>query len=312
MWFKNIQFFQFQSPMAYNPDKLDSELANSAFRPCPKSHPSSYGWVQPIGDSDQPLVYGQNGYMMIRLRIEEKVLPASVVREHLMAEIKQLESKSGRRIYKDEKERLKDDIYQTLLSKAFTKSSYVNGYIDTKKNWLIIDSASSKRLAHFISMLMKCTGNSISAPELTSIPRVMTQWLTNNDYPNTLNLADACLLKEVDENGGTVRFKKQDLLSDKVQAFIKDGSIATQLAFEWCDQIHFTLKQDFSISSVKFLEAIKELARDGMSETAEERFASDFIIMAKTVSQFMDDLLPFFLEHSEDSAEAKEKIVTMA
>lgn len=300
MWIKNIRIFQFQSPVAYDPDKLSEMLTEAAFRPCPKSHAHSYGWTPPLGNEDSPLVFGQHGAMLIQLRIEEKVLPASVVREQLLNKIKELELQTGRRLYKDEKERLKDEIYQTLLTKAFTKSSYVSGYIDTHKNWLIVDCASSKKLAHFLSMLMKVIGTSVFAPECVSIPQVLTGWLSKSRYPGDFAVGSACLLKDLEERGSVVRIKNGDLFSDKVQAFLNEGSIATQITLEWRENVRFTLKEDFGLSQVKFLDAVKDLARDGLSETQEERFASDFMIMTQTVQKLMDDLLPHFLKEEKE------------
>ena len=294
MWFKNVRLLTLEKPVTFNEEQLAQQLALLAFKPCPKSLPSSYGFVPPMGGDDAPLVHGSQGCLLIRLRIEEKVLPPSVVRERLAEDIKQFEQAAGRRIYKDEKERMKDEVYQTLLTKAFSKSSYVNGYIDTKQRWLIVDTASSKKLAHFASLLNKCIDNVAFGPELESIPPLVTQWLVKNNYPSTLSFAQACLMKEPGEQGGVVRVRNTDLQSDKVQSFLKDGSLVMQLALEWSNQIRFTLKEDFSLSGIKFLESIKDLARDGMSETKEERFAADFIIMVQTLRQFLGEMLLCF------------------
>lgn len=295
MWFKNLRLLQFQKPMTHKPEQLNQQLAELKFKPCPKSLPSSYGWVAPLGDEDAPLCYAEKEFIIMRLRIEEKILPPSVVREHLAADIKQFEQKAGRRIYKDEKERMKDEVYQTLLNKAFSKSSYVHGYIDTKNNWLLIDCASAKKTAHFVSLLNKCIHNLAFTPALNPVTEIMTQWLLNQHYPPQFCFAHACLMKGGDENGSVVRIKNENLLSDKVITFLKDGSHVTQLTLEWTGQIRFTLKEDFSLSSIKFLEAVKELAYDGMAETKEERFSSDFVIMTQTMQKFLGDLLPAFI-----------------
>ncbi|OGO91357.1 MAG: hypothetical protein A3F41_00545 [Coxiella sp. RIFCSPHIGHO2_12_FULL_44_14] len=295
MWFKNVRLLQFQKPITSKLEQLSQQLAELAFKPCPKSLPSSYGWVTPLDADEAPLCYADQGCILIRLRIEEKVLPPSVLREHLTAEIKLFEQKAERRIYKDEKERLKDDVYQTLLSKAFSKSSFINGCIDTKHQRLLVDCASAKKTAHFVSLLNKCLNNLAFTPKLNSITDIMTQWLLTNDYPTTFALTNACLMKSLEENGSIVRIKNEDLLSDKVLTFLKDGNHVTQLSLEWNHQLRFTLKEDFLFSGIKFLETVKELARDGMSETKEERFASDFIIMTQTLQKFLEDVLPAFI-----------------
>lgn len=297
MWFKNIRILEFQSSFKISAEQLEQQLNTIAFKPCAKSLPISYGWVSPLDTQASTLTFKQDAFILLKLRIEEKILPPIVIREHLQEEIKELQQKFGRKIHKDEKERLKDEIYQTLLPKAFSKSSYVYGYIDLEKNWLIVDATSSKKLAYFVSLLHKCIGQQAYLPELKPTSQVMTQWLINNDYPNSLSFADAGVLKKNDEHTRIARFKNQDLLSDNVQSFLHDGSQAIQLGFIWADQIQFTLKEDFCISSVRFLEAVKE-QQDGITESPEERFSADFLIMSKTVQTFLTELLTHFKVNS--------------
>ncbi len=294
MWFRNIRLLELTSPITVSAQELEKQLSLMAFQPCAKSLPMSYGWVPPLGETNGALVFSQTRFILLRLRIEEKVLPPAVVREQLADRIKTLEQQFSRKIHKDEKEQLKDEIYQSLLTQAFTKSSYVSGYLDLEKNWLVVDAASSKKLAYFVSLFHKCTEKQAFAPELDSVRQIMTQWLMENNYPDSLCFADAGVLKKLDETSSVARFKNQDLLSKKVQNFLQDGSQAIQLCFEWADQIHFTLKEDFSLSSVRFLEAVKELAQDGLGETAEDRFASDFAIMTETLQAFISELLASF------------------
>lgn len=306
MWFKNIRFLSLQTAIPYQPDILDQQLNELVFQPCPKSLPATYGWVPPLGEETGTLVFGQSNTMLFRLRIEEKILPPAVVREHLNQEIKSLQQSLGRRIYKDEKERLKDEVYQTLLNQAFTKSTYINGYIDTEKQWLVVDCASSKKLVLFVTLFNKCVNNHCYTPELNSVSGVLTHWLHNNSHPSRFNFSDACLIKAHEENGSIARFKNQDLQSDVVQAFLNGGCFVTQSVLEWCDQIRFTLKEDFAMSNIKFLESVKDLARDGLGETLEERFAADFLIMSQTLREFLQDLLTQFTitEQTEKSGAA--------
>lgn len=299
MWFKHARVLTLSNAVPFDEAALAKQLEAVAFRPCPKSLPSSYGFVPPIGDDKAPLVFGAQGCLLVKLRIEEKILPPSVVREHLQDEIKQIEASTGRRLYRDEKDRLKEDVYQTLLTKAFSRSSYLHGYIDTERQWLVVDAASPKKLAHFVSLLTKCLDNQAVAPHVVPVPALATQWLLQQNYPAELSFAKACLMKETDEQGSIVRVRNTDLDSDKVQSFLKDGSLVTELALEWSNQIRFTLKEDFALSGLKFLESVKELARDGMSETAEDRFAADFTLMVMTLRRFISDMLQHFSEADE-------------
>lgn len=306
MWFKNVRLLTLSNPIQLDDVTLAKLLEPMTFRPCPKSLPSSYGFVPPLGDEDGPLVFAAQGCLLVKLRIEEKILPPSVVREQLNAEIKQIEASTGRRLYRDEKERLKDEVYQTLLTKAFSRSSYLHGYIDTERGWVVVDAASPKKLAHFVSLLMKCLDNQAFAPSIVPVPALATQWLLKQTYPAELSCANACLMKEADAEGSVVRVRNTDLECDKVQSFLKDGSLVTELTLEWSNQIRFTLKEDFCLSGLKFQETVKELARDGMSENAEERFAADFTLMAMTLRRFLTDMLSYLEERKLETQERKQ------
>ncbi len=83
MWFKQIQVFQLTDSIAYSPDKIAEQLEPLAFTSCLPSMHSSAGWIAPVDVENAPLVHGMNGNIMLCLQIEEKILPATVVRQEL-------------------------------------------------------------------------------------------------------------------------------------------------------------------------------------------------------------------------------------
>ncbi len=162
-----------------------------------------------------------------------------------------------------------------------------------------MDTASQKRCMQFVDFIKRsCPGLDVQPFSLRSVPTVLTEWLSENDYPKTFCMEDSCVIKVMTEEGTIVRFKNQDLLNNEVRVFLEKGGVVTQMAVSWCDKIRFTLKEDFGIAGVKFLTAIKDLAKDGLSETAEDRFMADFFIMAETLQIFLQELLDTFLEAS--------------
>ena len=300
MWFKNIRLKTLATPIAFDELALAKQLENLRFKPCAKSLPSSYGFVPPV-DEEETLVLATQGALLIKLRIEEKILPPSVVRDALAEEIKSIEASTGRRLYRDEKERLKDEIHQTLLTKAFSRFSHIHAYIDTERQWLIVDAASPKRLALFCSLFTRCVENQAFEPVIEPIPPIATQWLLHQNYPASLAFAKACLMKAGDEQGSIVRVKNIELENEKVQSFLRDGSFVTELALEWQQQIRFTLKEDFCLANVKFLEGLKELAdythqnnHQDTSISQAERAAADLSLMSASLRLFLDDLFAVF------------------
>ena len=300
MWFKNAQLHPLQNEFPYQPEKLEEFLSQQTFQPCGSVSPQSLGWVPPIGEDDAPLVHGSNGSLLFCLKIEEKLLPAGVVKEQHEAEVKAIEAQQGRKLFKDEKQRLKDELYHTLLSKAFTRSQRIYAYIDTRSQQLIIDTSSPKRAEQFLKIFRHCA-NSIGLTRFDFIsPRsVMTTWLQSHRYPGGISITEQCVLEEPKDHGGTARFQQSDLLGDGVKGCLEQGSQVISLGLNWKDQIRFNLKHDFSITSIKFLDSVQDLARDGFSETAEERHAADFAIMSETLANFFKDLLPHFITQEE-------------
>ena len=303
MWFKNIQIFHFETPMGYDPEKLENDLSDLTFQPCAKTLPQSFGWAPPLGDEDASLVYASNGFMMFRMKVEEKLLPPSVIREQHLEKIQELEEKFERKLYRDEKLRLKDEMYHTLLAKAFSRTADVYAYVDTKRNTLIVDTSSSKRIEQFLSLYSKTVlDHAIFTPETKSPSTLMTSWLSHQKYPASLSITNNCTLQNSNDERSTARFTHADLTSDAVTKALEDGFQVVQLGLNWREQVMFNLKHDFSISGVKFLEGVQEVAKNCHSETVEERFAADFIIMAETLQNFLGDFMEIFKQTKKEEA----------
>ncbi len=297
MWFKNAQIFQLENPVAYDADTFEQYLSRMIFQPCAKSLPLSYGWTIPLGEPGAPLVYPANNFLMFCMKIEEKLLPPAVVREQHLTKVKELETKFERKLYKDEKARMKDELYQTLLIQAFSKSTDLYAYIDTQNNYLVVDTTSAKRLEQFLSLYSKSINeHPIYTPKTKSPTTMMTRWLKNQKYPAGISIMNSCVLQNTNDERSIARFTHTDLLSEPVQKLLEEGYQVIQLSLNWQEQILFTLRHDFSISNIKFLESVQEIASNCYSETVEERFSADFIIMAETMQKFLNDLINVFVE----------------
>src|SRR5690348_11556416 len=151
MWFKQVQVFQLTSPIKYTAMGLHERLLPFAFAPCSPSMAQTSGWVSPVDEPDAPLSRGLNGCFMIQLQIEEKILPASVVNHALKEKLKQISAAEGRKLGKSEKARLKDETTHTLLLRAFSKYTQITAYIDTRHQWLVVNSASASRTETFLT-----------------------------------------------------------------------------------------------------------------------------------------------------------------
>ncbi len=304
MWFKNIQLFQLEEAMP-SAAELEALLSSLPFQPCASLLPNSLGFVAPIGEEeDAPLVHAYGPYLLFCVKVEEKILPPSVVREQLAVQVRDLENRQQRKLYRDEKLRLQEDLYHTLLGQAFSRSSKLYAYLDTRLGYVVLDNSSQKRADQFISLYSKCVGEyPIFAPEIHSPCVLMTRWLKSQKLPNQLSLGNSCVLQNLNHERSQARFSFTDLMSEGVQKVLHQDGQVLQLGLTWHEHLQFTLKQDFTIASIKFLEGLEVGKADRPAETAAEQAAADFAIMAETLHQFLEALLPSFVKASTAVAE---------
>jgi recombination associated protein RdgC len=291
MWFRQIQLFQAQTPIPFDATQLAQQLEPLAYRPCLPTFPSSHGWVSPLEEEGAPLVHAINGNMMICLQFEEKLLPATVVRQELADKVKEIESQYSRKVYSKEKLALKDEIIHTLLPRAFSKFSMLYAYIDTRNNWIVLNTTNAAKTEKFLELLKKSLSkNDIQPIKTDKIAPTLTRWVMRNDYSEIFSLEKSCVLIDPNKQSRVVRCQQQDLLSKNLQALIKEGYEVNQLALCWQDRIHFVLTNDASLRSIKYPEEVIAQAQELEPETKRQQFEADFLIMIETLAVLLKDL----------------------
>ena len=105
MWFKNLRVFCLTRPFDLSFEDLESQLADNAFIPCANYEKSRIGWVSPLGDvapeteeEQAPMLAHIVGdYIMLCAQKQEKLLPASVVREATAEKVTEIEMRQKQR-----------------------------------------------------------------------------------------------------------------------------------------------------------------------------------------------------------------------
>jgi len=306
MWFKQLTIHKL-SPMADEPDQAIEQLDALSFQPCLPSLPSSFGWVPPIDEDEAPLLYAENGFTIICCQFAEKILPATVVRQTLAEQIKQIETAESRKVYQKEKLRLKDEVTHTLLPRAFTKFSKLYAYIDSKNNLLILNSTSANKIESFIGLFKRTFADvDVSPLKLKKISTVLTQWLQTNQYPKSFAIEKACLLQDLNQQKRSIRCQEQNLTSKGIQCHLGEGFSVKQLAMSWHDRVAFVLGDDFSFRSLKYDDQLVSAAKDSFAETLAQQFSADFLIMTETLSEMLNSFLTVFSKQEEKAEETVE------
>lgn len=306
MWFKNLIFYRFTQPFTTSVEELEEQLRQKRFRSCGSQDMSTYGWVPPLGKHSELLTHAGNGFMLVAARKEEKILPASVIKEVLEERVEQIELEQDRQVFSKEKKALKDDVLMELLPKAFSRCQNTFAYIDPAKGWLVVDASSFKKAEELTSCLRECLGSlPIMNPPLKNMPsHAMTRWLAGEiPLPDKLLLGDECELREPGDEGGQVKVSKQELVGEEVDVHLQAGKQVSKMALIWNDALSFLLGDDLVIRKLKFTDTIQEQLDEINAETAAEQFDADFSIMTLTLQQMIDALMEDLGGMSEEALE---------
>ena len=290
--FKNVMVYAVSPAWTQTLASMESGLDKARFVECALSQEKSIGWTEPRGEPNGPLVESVGGQLILKLMVEVKVLPGSVVARKVQDRIAQLEATSGRKPGKKETRDIKDDIRLALLPQAFTKQGTVSVWIDPKAKRLVIDAASGGKADEVVTMLVKCLdGFAVTLVSTTTSPAVaMAHWLTEQEPPSGFSVDRECELKAADESKAVVRYSRHPLDIQEVQAHIESGKQPTRVALTWNSRVSFVLTDALQIKKVAFLDVVFESATGG-STGKDNGFDADVAIATAELAQLIPDLL---------------------
>ncbi|WP_311747090.1 recombination-associated protein RdgC [Proteus terrae] len=290
LWFKNILVYRLNKEIALSMDELEQQLASLAFTPCSSQDMTRTGWVSPMGDRGEALIHVTGKQVMMCARKEDKILPATIIKQALQDKVEKLEGEQGRKLKKTEKATLKDEVVHTLLPRAFSKFSQTFVWLDLEKQLVIVDSGSAKRAEDNLALLRKTLGSLPVVPLNfnESVELKMTEWVRSGELPAGFTLMDEAELKAVLDEGGVIRCKKQELVSDEIATHIEAGKFVTKLSVDWEDRLQFMLCDDGSIKRIKFSETLREQNDDIDKADFAQRFDADFVLMTGELSALIE------------------------
>jgi recombination associated protein RdgC len=296
MWFKNIRAYRLTSPFDLTAEQLEQQLAGAGFTPCGKSQPLSIGWVPPLGDDTEALVHAAGGRYLLCMRREEKLLPASVVRDQVAERVAGIEREQARKVYRKERLQLKEEVIQDSLPRAFTRSTPVYAYIDTRSNWIFVDAASAARAEELVGLLRECVGSlPLLLPQVSHSPAAaMTAWLVHDNLPADLALGRDCELRDPGEDGGVVRCRGVELDSDEVEIHLQAGKQVVRLAVSWDEKLELVLGEDLVLRRLKFADELVAENDDIAEADPLARLDADFALMSDAVSGLQDRVIALF------------------
>ncbi len=293
MWFKNLYLYKLQQDFEWTAEDLHEKLALRPFAPCVQEQRESVGWVSPLGRDSQVMAHAANGYILVSLAHQERMLPSSVIREALEVRLAEIEACDGRKVSGREKKDLKEAIEFELLPKAFTRTRQIDAWLDPQGRWLILNTASAtqaERLTHYLRASIDSLP--LKAPETEMTPVcLMTQWLRDGVLPAPFELGEECELRSQGDDQSVAVFKKHELRSDEVQSNLDNGKWVSKLMLVWDKKISFMLTDNLLIKRLKFLDVMGEQLDEHDPQSYAEKKDIEFTLMTGEVTRLLQDLL---------------------
>ncbi|VVN62102.1 Recombination-associated protein RdgC [Pseudomonas fluorescens] len=293
MWFKNLLIYRLTQDLPFDAQVLETALATKLARPCSSQEVATYGFVTPFGKGeDAPLVHVSQDFLLIAARKEERILPSSVVRDALKEKVEEIEAEQMRKVYKKERDQLKDEIIQAFLPRAFIRRSATFAAIAPKQGLILVNASSPKRAEDLLSTLREVIGSLPVRPLAVKVApsAVMTEWVKTQKAADNFFVLDECELRDTHEDGGIIRCKRQDLTSDEIQLHLSTGKVVTQLSLAWQDKLSFVLDDKLVVKRLKFEDLLQDQAeQDGGDDDLGQQDAS-FTLMMLTFGEFLPQL----------------------
>jgi recombination associated protein RdgC len=296
MWFKNLQLYRFTQPFELDAATLGQQLEQGAFLPCGSQDLTRSGWVAPLGRHGSEFVHASNGYLMICAKRQDKLLPAAVINEELEEKALEIESREGRQLPRKERRALRDEVYFSLLPKAFVRSSLQYAYISPRDQLLVVDAASAKRAEDLLQDLRDTLG-SLSVIPLVSKHQpidVMTRWVSSGQCDTGFELGEEGELRDNTDISSVIRCKNQDLSSAEIVNHLKTGMHVSKLALNWQQRLEFVLDEKLVVKRLRFADIVQEQASEAEADDVATQFDVDFAIMALELSAFIKELTAAF------------------
>jgi recombination associated protein RdgC len=288
MWFRNLIVLRVPAGWDIDVDTLADALLPQAFTEATSVEETRLGWVPPR-EGDTSLVYASGRQMLITMRQEKKLLPARVVTQFVKQRAEKIEADEGFKPGRKRMKELKEIVRDELLPRAFSLSSDMRAWIDPVGGWLVVDAASQSKADELLGLLAKAIEGFPGRPlKVNRSPAgEMTAWLVADEAPARFSIDQDVELKARDGKA-SVRYANQSLDADDVTRHTKAGKQCTKLALTWADRVSFVLTDGLAIKRVRPLDVLKESAAGSAAgDDAEERFASDWVLMTGELSALL-------------------------
>lgn len=294
---------------------LNEALHTKPSREPDKSSLNNYGWADPypprvmtLADREEPDLLDEiepaipnyvrsisNGrYLLIMAREIFKVMPSASVKRTLSERVKEIEREQMRKVYKKERDQLKDDVIAAMLPVAFLNAKTTMAAIDTQLGLIYVDATSARRAEDLLSTLRECLGSLPIRPVTTKLrPSItLTDWVKKGKCTSGFHLLSSMIAEDTTgAHGSKVAMVYQDLTSEEAQLHTQVGKTVTKLALGYENKIGFLVDDKLAISKIIFDDLLQDQAAEDGGGDNHGQLDAGYFIMLETFAEAFPALL---------------------
>lgn len=285
MLFKNLNIYRMGQEISE--EALTAMLDANPFSPCLPSQERSAGFTQVVGLDSR--LFSVGAVHLFCLMTEEKKVPTGAIKTALNKEVQAKEKSEGRRLKRDEKRAIQDEIKARLLVNFPPQAKETWAYVDNKAKILVINSASRKVGDAIATILRGAMESPILFPVKPQyeVAAKMTFWVAEEQTPEPFTLGEKCTIGEEE---GTIRYKDRSLEDPNLQNYLQNNLQVAELALVMGDRSSFMLTDDFMIKGFSLSEIALGDLDAGAGEPL-ELLQADLTLMSAEVNAALKNLL---------------------
>lgn len=291
MWFKNLIVHRLPADWAVNADDLERKLAQAPLSPCGGLQMESCGWTCP--HEEGLFLYHQNRQWLLALGAEQKLLPASIVRQEAQRRADGLARQQGFPVGRKQMRDIRDQVTNELLPRALARRRITHGWIDATNGWLAVDAAAEAKSEQFMEALRRAEDEmpAVRLDTQRSPAQAMADWVIRGEAPGAFGIDEDLELRSGSK--ATVRYARHSLDGKDIRDHITAGKSVVRLGLTWNERISFVLTEQLQVKRLAFLDILKrEPDAEADDEVKEvERFESDFALMTGELALLLADLV---------------------
>ena len=293
MWFKNLVVHRLPTDSAIKGDALERKLAQAPLQPCSGLQMETSGWTCP--HEEGLFLYQQNRQWLLALGGEQKLLPASIVRQEAQSRAEQLARRQGFAVGRKQLRDLKEQVTDELLPRALARRRITHGWIDAANGWLAVDAAAEAKAEQFMEALRRAEEQmpAVRLDTQRSPASAMADWVMRGEAPGAFGIDEDLELRSAHASNATVRYARHSLDGKDIRDHIASGKTVVRLGLTWNDRISFVLTEQLQVKRLAFLDILRREPETEVQDPGneDERFESDFALMTGELSLMLADLV---------------------